>query len=322
MEILQQLNDPRAQRHLRRPRQARAHDAELEGVPAAPRLRVRRRRQRPHRDPRRLRDLLRPALPEPDAVLALAERARDLLDPAQPDQLRGRRRASSPSFRYGVDPLPAPPPPDYSILPAGRVRPHQRPGRRGAVRAEVLARVPEGASAPTGRSRATSSTPSACTSRASRTSTRASRASATRPTRARRPARSRCQRGVNSRYFDRGVRGGRPAGQPPRADQHVHHHQRSLFDSWTTTVTRPPRAEHGLAQLRAGQLEARGAASPPRRTAATASPSTPEPVQRGGVRADAARRAPSLRGQRASSSCPGTSRSRRSSSWRAPGRTR
>ena len=54
-------------------------------------------RRRRDGGPRRLRDLLRPAVPEPDAVLALAERAGDLLDPAQPDQLAPSASASWPA---------------------------------------------------------------------------------------------------------------------------------------------------------------------------------------------------------------------------------
>ena len=90
--LLRQLNDPRAQRLTRGRRQAGADDAELEGVPAAARVRLRRQRRSRTVVRGGYGHLLRPAVPEPDAVLADAERPGDLLDAAQSDQFGGRHR--------------------------------------------------------------------------------------------------------------------------------------------------------------------------------------------------------------------------------------
>ena len=103
----------------RRRRPPVADHAELEGVPAAPRVRLRPGRRRPFGHPRRLRPVLRPDLPEPDAVLVHAEHAGDLLADHEPHELGRRRRPGGrPSGTASIR-CPPPPPFDFSQLPAG-----------------------------------------------------------------------------------------------------------------------------------------------------------------------------------------------------------
>ena len=243
MQILQQLNDPRAQAHhaatpekLARttpswtefqPRFGFAYDVS---------------RERPHRDPRRLRHLLRPALPEPDAVLAVAERARrssrrslNLTNtavgrgPARELPLRRRPAAAAAAARTTRN------------LPSGAFGRINDPdakepyvqkfsiGFQKALGTQLVAveRL---------RAHARDST-----SRATRSSTRGSTASATRPTRARRrPRRAACA-AINSRYFDSAfVAAGLPANRLEQINM-ITTTNRSFFDSWTTTLQGPLR---------------------------------------------------------------------------------
>ena len=158
-------------------------------------------------------------------VLALAERARDLLDAPQPDELGGGRRPARqlPLRRRSRCPRRRPrttrscPPGSFGRINDPDVEePYVQKfsigfqkaiGDRWSLSSDFVhtlgparAALPDHQPAHRG-------------------------ASATRPTRARRRPRSRCERGVNSRYFDEAFVARRPARQPARADQHVHHHQ-------------------------------------------------------------------------------------------------
>ena len=98
--------------------QARAHDAELEGISAAAWLRLRRHGRCVPRDPRRIRSVLRPAVPEPDALLDDAERARVLRRGHAAGEHQRRRRAAA-EFPLRRGSAAAPPAVGFGALPAG-----------------------------------------------------------------------------------------------------------------------------------------------------------------------------------------------------------
>jgi hypothetical protein len=142
IRILQQLNDPAGAGDRRRPGSAAAPHALVDRDPAAARLRLRPRRRGPHRRARRLRDLLRPGVPEPDAVLDPADAAHDL--PAGADaHEHERRRRPDPGVPVRRRPAAAGAGRHEPDRPGvRRVRPHQRPRHDRPAGAEVLDRRP------------------------------------------------------------------------------------------------------------------------------------------------------------------------------------
>lgn len=148
------------------------------------------------------------------------------------------------SFRYGVDPLPSPPPPDFTVLPAGsfgRINDpaatepyvqkwsigYQRAiGDRWSVSSDYVHTL--GIHEP--RFQNINPRIESVCNPAFPGST---------------PTSSRCQRGVNSRYFDEAfVRAGLPANRLEQVNMFTSNN-RSLFDSWTTTL----RGRFGRSQM-------------------------------------------------------------------------
>ena len=316
-----QLNDPRAQRDHRRRRQAGADHAELEGVPAAARVRVRRQWRRAASVIRGGYGVFYDQLFQNLTLFSLSQSGPEIFSTLLNLTNTAVGVGQLASFRYGVDPLPSPPPPDFAVLPD---RQRSAASTIRTRRSRTCRRCRSASSARIGDDWSLSSDyvhTRGTTSRASRSSTRASSRVCNPAFPGSTPGRSRgASRGVEHRATStrRSSRAGLPR-QPARADQHVHARPTSRA---STAGRRRCAAASAAACCRSAmcwRTRGRGAASRPRRTAATASPSIPRSSSRGGVRPNPARRAPSLRRQRRVRAAWRASRSRRSSSGPARG---
>ena len=138
-------------------------------------------------------------------------------------------------FRYGVDPLPAPPPPDYSILPTGAFGRINDP----EVEEAYVQKWSIGFQKAIGDNWSVSSdfvhTLGIHEPRFQNINPRIE--SVCNPAYpGSTPTSSRCQRGINSRYFDEAfVQAGMPANRVEQINMFTGTN-RSLFDSWTTTL--------------------------------------------------------------------------------------
>ena len=138
-------------------------------------------------------------------------------------------------FRYGVDPMPAPPPPDYSILPTGAFGRINDP----EVEEAYVQKWSIGFQKAIGDSWSVSSdfvhTLGIHEPRFQNINPRIE--SVCNPAYpGSTPTSSRCQRGINSRYFDEAfVAAGMPANRLEQINMFTGTN-RSMFDSWTTTL--------------------------------------------------------------------------------------
>ena len=184
----------------------------------------------------------------------LAERAGDLLDVAQPDQLAPSALAS---WRASAT---------ASIRCRRRRRRTIRFSRPALSAASTISkpRSPTCRRCRSGSSRPSDSawslvqrlrlTRAAATNRDSRSSTRASSSVCNPAYPGSTPADPRCVAGREQPLLRPRVRGGRSGSRPARADQHVHDHERVEVRQPDDDAARPLRAQPAVVELRARQL--------------------------------------------------------------------
>jgi hypothetical protein len=139
------------------------------------------------------------------------------------------------NFRYGVDPLPAPPPPDYTILPAGSFGRINDPEAKEPYVQKFSLGFQKAIGANWSLSSDVVHTLGLHEPRYQVVNPRIE--SVCNPAYAgSTPGSSRCQRGINSRYFDEAfVAAGMPANRLEQINMFTTTN-RSFYDSWTTTL--------------------------------------------------------------------------------------